>query len=259
MDSSIGFAIVTAFAAGILSFLSPCVLPLVPGYISIISGFSLDQLKGNAPTASLKRSVILSSIMFVIGFSISFVLIGATATAVGKLILTQMPILRKVAGIIMVIFGLHVLGVFRITALYQDKRMHGVKTSSGMLGALVLGLVFALGWSPCLGPILSVIFGMAAEQETVAKGMFLLLVYSAGLGVPFLMTSVGLNQFLAFYNRFKRHFRALEIVSGVLILGVGVLIFTDQMTQMNQYFTFLTNLEIRLEEAFMRLIGLKNG
>ena len=259
MDSSIGFAIVTAFAAGILSFLSPCVLPLVPGYISIISGFSLDQLKGNAPTASLKRSVILSSIMFVIGFSISFVLIGATATAVGKLILTQMPILRKVAGIIMVVFGLHVLGVFRITALYQDKRMHGVKTSSGMLGALVLGLVFALGWSPCLGPILSVIFGMAAEQETVAKGMFLLLVYSAGLGVPFLMTSVGLNQFLAFYNRFKRHFRALEIVSGVLILGVGVLIFTDQMTQMNQYFTFLTNLEIRLEEAFMRLIGLKNG
>jgi cytochrome c-type biogenesis protein len=259
MDSSIGFAIVTAFVAGILSFLSPCVLPLVPGYISIISGFSLDQLKGNAPSASLKRSVILSSIMFVIGFSISFVAIGATATAVGRMILTQMPFLQKVAGIIMVIFGLHVLGVFRITALYQDKRMHSVKTSSGMLGALVLGLVFALGWSPCLGPILSVIFGLAAEQETVVKGMFLLLVYSAGLGVPFLMTSMGLNQFLAFYNRFKKHFRALEVVSGVLILSVGVLIFTGQMTRMNQYFTFLTNLEIRLEEAFMRLIGLKNG
>jgi cytochrome c-type biogenesis protein len=259
MDSSLGFAIVTAFFAGILSFLSPCVLPLVPGYISIISGFSLDQLKGNSASGSLKRSVILSSIMFVIGFSISFMVIGATATAVGRWVLTSMPILHKIAGIIMIIFGLHVLGVFRITALYQDKRMHSVQTSSGMIGALVLGLVFALGWSPCLGPILSVILGLASEQETVARGMFLLLVYSAGLGVPFLMTSFGLNQFLAFYNRFKKHFRALELVSGVLILGVGVLIFTDQMTQLNQYFQFLTNFEIRLEEAFMRLIGFKNG
>lgn len=258
-DVSIGFAIVTAFFAGILSFLSPCVLPLVPGYISIISGFSLDQLKGSAASASLKRSVISSSIMFVIGFSISFIVVGATATAVGQFVLTRMPIFHKIAGIIMIVFGLHVLGVFRITALYQDKRMHGVQTSSGLLGALVLGLVFALGWSPCLGPILSLILGLASEQDTVAKGMFLLLVYSLGLGVPFLMTSFGLNRFLAFYNRFKKHFRALEIVSGVLILGVGVLIFMDQMTRLNQYFQFLTNFEIRLEDAFMRLTGFKRG
>src|SRR6187402_3147873 len=141
MDGSIGFSIVTAFVAGILSFLSPCVLPLVPGYISIISGFSLDQLKGSAASASLKRAVILSSVMFVIGFSITFVVVGATATAVGQFVLTRMPQLRMVAGIIMVVFGLHVLGVFRINALYQDKRMHGVQTSSGLLGALVLGLV----------------------------------------------------------------------------------------------------------------------
>jgi cytochrome c-type biogenesis protein len=255
MDSSIGFAIATAFFAGLLSFLSPCVLPLVPGYISIISGFSLDQLKGKAQDASLKRAVMMSSVMFILGFTISFIALGATATALGKLLLTRMPILRNIAGIIMIIFGLHVLGVFRINALYQDKRMHNVQTSSGMLGALVLGLVFALGWSPCLGPILSGILGLASEQETVVRGMFLLFVYSTGLGIPFLMTSLGLNRFLAFYNRFKRHFRALEIVSGILILGVGVLILTDQMTRLNAYFQFLSDFEYRVEEAFMRLIG----
>ena len=133
--------------------------------------------------------------------------------------------------------------------------MHKVQTSGGMLGALVLGLVFALGWSPCLGPILSGVLGLASEQETVLQGMFLLFVYSAGLGVPFLMTSLGLNRFLSFYNRFKRHFRALEIVSGILILGVGVLILTDRMTRLNQYFQFLSDFEYRIEEAFMRLIG----
>jgi len=255
MDSSIGFAIVTAFFAGILSFLSPCVLPLVPGYISIISGFSLDQLKGKALDTSLKRAVMMSSLMFILGFTISFIALGATATAVGKLLLTRMPYLRIIAGIIMIVFGLHVLGILRIKALYQDTRMHKVQTSSGMLGALVLGLVFALGWSPCLGPILSGILGLASEQETVLKGMGLLFVYSSGLGIPFLLTSLGLNQFLSFYNRFKRHFRALEIISGILILGVGVLILTDRMTQLNQYFQFLSDFEYRIEEAFMRLIG----
>jgi cytochrome c-type biogenesis protein len=197
----------------------------------------------------------LSSVMFILGFTISFIALGATATAVGKFLLVRMPILRQVAGIIMIVFGLHVLGVFRIKALYQDTRLHKVQTSSGMIGALVLGLVFALGWSPCLGPILSGVLGLASEQETVMRGMFLLFVYSAGLGVPFLMTSLGINRFLSFYNRFKKHFRALEIVSGILILGVGVLIFTDQMTRLNQYFQWLSDFEIRIEEAFMRLIG----
>lgn len=255
MESSLGFAIVTAFFAGILSFLSPCVLPLVPGYLSIISGFSLDQLKGQSQNASLKRSVIISSLLFILGFSISFIALGATATALSQALLVRMPILRQVAGVIMIVFGLHVLGVFRINALYQDKRMHNVQTSAGRLGAIVLGMVFALGWSPCLGPILTVILGLAGDQETLMQGIFLLVVYSIGLGVPFLLTSFGLNRFLSFYNRFKRHFRALEIVSGILVLGVGVLIFTDQMTRLNTYFQFLSDFEYRVEEAFMKLIG----
>jgi cytochrome c-type biogenesis protein len=244
-----------AFFAGILSFLSPCVLPLVPGYISIISGFSLEQLKGKVHDVSLKRSVMLSSVMFILGFTLSFVALGATATAVGKYLITRMSYLRPIAGIIMIVFAMHVLGIYRIKALYQDTRMHRLQTSGGMIGALVLGFVFALGWSPCLGPILSAVLGLASEQETVVRGMFLLFVYSAGLGVPFLMTSLGLNRFLSFYNRFKRHFRALEIVSGVLILGVGVLILTDQMTRLNAYFQWMSDFEYRIEEAFMRLIG----
>jgi cytochrome c-type biogenesis protein len=230
MEASLVPAMAMAFFAGLLSFLSPCVLPLVPGYLSIISGVSLDRLKSEQQDASLKRSVIISSIMFIIGFSITFIVLGASASALSKAVLTRMPILMKIAGVIIIVFGLHLLGVFRINALYQDKRMHNVQTSRGALGAMVLGLVFALGW-------------------------FLLAVYSSGLGVPFLLTSLGLNRFLAFYTRFKKHFRTLEIVSGVLVLGIGILIFTGQMTVMNQYFQFLNSIEYKIEETFMRMLG----
>ena len=254
METSLGLGIVTAFFAGVISFLSPCVLPLVPGYLSIISGFSLDQLKDNVD-ASLKRSVVFSSIMFIIGFSITFIVEGATATALGKVVATQMPILLKIAGLVIIVFGLHLLGVFRINFLYQDKRLHHVQTRRGAAGAILLGLVFALGWSPCIGPILGTILGLASQQDTVLQGVFLLSVYSLGLGVPFLLTSLGLNQFLSFYGRFKKHFRTLEIVSGVLVLGIGFLIITNQLSIMNQYFNFLSDFEYRIEEGFMRLIG----
>jgi cytochrome c-type biogenesis protein len=255
MESSIGLSIVTAFFAGLISFLSPCVLPLVPGYLSIISGFSLDQLKDNAD-ASLKRSVIFSSIMFIIGFSITFIAEGATATALGKAILTRMPILLRIAGLVIIVFGLHQLGVFRLNFLYQDKRaLHHVQTPRGAIGALLLGLVFALGWSPCIGPILGGILALASQQETVWQGVFLLAVYSLGLGVPFLLTSLGLNQFLSFYGRFKKHFDTLEKVSGVLVLVIGLMIVTGSMTMMNRYFQFLNNFEYRIEQGFQHLVG----
>jgi cytochrome c-type biogenesis protein len=255
MEASLIPAVAMAFFAGLISFLSPCVLPLVPGYLSIISGVSLDQLKDSGQGSAVRRSVLTSSIAFIVGFSITFISLGATATALSQALLVRMPTLRIIAGIVIIVFALHILGVFRISALYQDKRMHNVKTSKGLLGALVLGLVFALGWSPCLGPILATILGLASQQETVLRGVFLLGVYSAGLGVPFLMTSFGLNRFLGFYNRFKKHFRALEVVSGILVLGIGILILTDKMTQMNQYFQFLSDFEYRIEGFFMRMIG----
>lgn len=255
MEGSLAPAIVLAFFAGLISFLSPCVLPLVPGYLSIISGVSLDQLKSDSGNAALRKSVIFSSIMFIIGFSITFVAFGATATVIGQALLAYRRILTRIAGIVIIVFALHLLGIFKIRALYQDKRMHNVRPSRGALGSVVLGLVFAFGWAPCVGPILGSIMGIAMQADTAMTGAFLLAVYSMGLGVPFLMTSFGLNRFLAFYSRFKRHFRALEVVSGILVLGIGVLIITDQMTSMNQYFQFLSDFEIRVEGALNNLIG----
>jgi cytochrome c-type biogenesis protein len=255
MEGSIALSILTSFIAGIISFLSPCVLPLVPGYMSMISGMSLDQLKVGGQDASLRRSVIYSSIMFIVGFSITFVSLGATATWLGQALLTRMPILLRIAGIIIIIFGLHLLGVFKINALLQDKRFHNVQTGRGGIGALVLGLAFAFGWTPCIGPILGTILGIASQQDQVLKGVLLLAVYSLGLGVPFLLTSFGLNSFLSFYSRFKKHFRALEVVSGVLVLGIGILIVTNKLSVLNQYFSFLNDVEIRLEEGMMRLFS----
>ncbi len=239
--------VLTAFAGGLVSFLSPCVLPLVPGYLSIISGYSLDQLKGKAQDAVLKRSVVTNSIMFIIGFSITFIALGATATWLGQILLARMQILYRIAGLVIIVFGFHVLGIFKINALYQDKRFHDVQKPRGAWGVLVLGLAFAFGWTPCLGPILSGILAVAGTQETVMKGIVLLAIYSLGLGVPFLLTSIGLNQFLSFYGRFKRHFRAMEIVSGVLVVSIGLLIMTNSLSILNSHLTFLGNFETWLE------------
>lgn len=239
--------VLTAFAGGLVSFLSPCVLPLVPGYLSIISGYSLDQLKGNGQDASLKRTVVLNSIMFIIGFSITFIALGASATGIGQLLVARKQILYRIAGIVIIVFGLHVLGIFKISALYQDKRFHDVQKPRSAWGVLLFGLVFAFGWTPCIGPILAGILGIAASQQTVMQGVFLLAIYSLGLAVPFLLTSLGLNRFLTFYGRFKRHFRALEIVSGVMVVAIGLLIVTDSLTRLNSYFQFLSDLETWLE------------
>ena len=245
--------VLTAFAGGLVSFLSPCVLPLVPGYLSIISGYSLDQLKGSTQDAALKRSVVINSVMFIVGFSITFIALGATATWLGQILVARMQILYRIAGLVIIIFGLHVLGIFKINALYQDKRFHDVKNPRGAWGVLVLGLAFAFGWTPCLGPILSGILAIAANQQTVTKGVFLLATYSLGLGVPFLITSLGFNQFLAFYGRCKRHFRAMEIVSGVLVITIGVLIATDSLSIMNKHLSFLDRIETKLESYLPKL------
>ncbi len=228
-----------AFAAGLISFLSPCVLPLVPGYISIISGFSLDQLEDVQHQATLRRSLLLNSVMFIIGFSITFITLGASATWLGQVLLSRMQLLYQLAGLIIIVFGLHLLGIFKINFLYQDKRFHNVEKPRGVLGALVLGLAFAFGWTPCIGPILAGILTMASTKQTVTQGVLLLAVYSIGLGIPFLLTSLGLNKFLAFYGRFKRHFRAVEMASGALVIAVGVLILTNNLSRLAGWFTFL--------------------
>src|ERR1051326_8876827 len=216
--------IFTAFAAGLVSFLSPCVLPLVPGYISIISGSSLDQLKAHEKDSSLFRTVLMNSILFIVGFSITFILLGASATWIGQVLASRMRLFGQLAGLVLIVFGIHLTGLIKINALYKDKRFHNVQKPRGMLGALVLGLAFAFGWTPCIGPILAGILTIASTKQTVTEGMVLLGVYSAGLGIPCLLTSLALNQFLAFYGRFKKHFHAVEMVSGALVIAVGVAI-----------------------------------
>jgi cytochrome c-type biogenesis protein len=232
-------SVFTAFVAGLVSFLSPCVLPLVPGYLSIISGSSLDQLKAQERDSSLLRTVLMNSIFFIVGFSITFILLGASATWVGQLLVSRMRLFGQLAGIVLIVFGIHLTGLIKIKALYKDKRFHNVQKPRGVFGALVLGLAFAFGWTPCIGPILAGILTIASTKQTVTEGMFLLAVYSAGLGIPFLLTSLALNQFLAFYGRFKKHFHAVEVVSGALVIAVGVLILTGSLSRLATYFSFL--------------------
>jgi cytochrome c-type biogenesis protein len=229
--------LLAAFAAGFLSFISPCVLPLIPGYISFISGMTLEEMQGQgaAGAAASRRQVLTASFAFVLGFTIIFVAAGASASALGKFIYAQSPILEKVAGTVLIVLGLHMMGVFRIRLLESDKRIHTQRKPAGPFGALLVGMAFAFAWTPCIGPILGGILAMAASRESVAEGMQMLAVYSLGLGVPFLLTSVAINRFFAAAARIRKHYRAIELVSGGLLILVGLLIFFDQFSLIAKY------------------------
>ena len=231
-----------AFAAGLLSFVSPCVLPLIPGDLSFVSGVSLDQMVGSAPAGGaavavaapaptlVRRRVILTAVAFVLGFSLVFISLGATATALGQFFFERLSLLGKIAGIVIIIFGLHTMGLLRIGWLYSERRVQVNRRPAGLLGAFAVGVSFAFGWTPCIGPILSGILAIAAVQETVGQGVQLLAIYSAGLGVPFLITALAVDRFFAAFARIRRYYRTIEIVSGALLVVIGVLIFTDRFT-----------------------------
>ena len=226
-----------AFVAGILSFLSPCVLPLVPGYVSLISGATVEDLQ--AGDRRMLGTVMLHSLTFILGFSVVFIALGAVATGIGQFANEYHNLLAKVAGIIVIVFGLHLTGLLKIKALYADKRLHDVKGGSSALGSFAVGFAFAFGWTPCIGPILATILVFAGAQETLMKGVLLLAIYSAGLAVPFLLTSLGVDRFLGFYTRFRRHLHTVEVISGVLLIVVGVLIFMNNLKLLSGYLAFL--------------------
>ncbi len=290
-------SILAAFVAGLISFLSPCVLPLVPGYISMLSGIGVEQLRrGEKPRGSL----LVSSFAFVMGFSIVFVAFGASASAVGQFLLQNKNLLAPFAGAIIVLFGLHLIGLlgripvraglivggllafagvaiwirfgedsprsFGPTQLisvslifltgpmltrWLNRDVHfrnlGGRTEqdssagpfAGVLSGFLLGFAFAFGWTPCIGPILAGVLAMAATSETISRGVFMLAVYSAGLAIPFLLTALGINQFLGFYQRFRRHLHAVEVGSGILLLAVGSLIFVNRLTLLSGKLSFL--------------------
>src|ERR1700745_3443471 len=224
---------IAAFVAGLVAFLSPCVLPLVPGYVSLISGAGVEELK--APEARLFSKVMLNSIGFILGFSVVFITLGAISTEVGQLMARYKSLLAQVAGVVIILFGLHLTGIFRINALYADKRLHNLKGGSTMGGAFVIGFAFAFGWTPCVGPILAVILGFAAAQDSVLAGIVLLAVSSMGLAIPFLLTPLGIERFLKFYSRFRAHMRAVEVASGALLIALGVLLVFGRLTLLSNY------------------------
>ncbi len=220
----------TSFVAGVASFLSPCVLPLVPGYISYVSGLSLDELSNSQDQGATMRKTLGGAALFVIGFSIVFTALGASASAVGRILLGNLPIINKIAGALIVIFGLHTMGVIRIPFLYYEKRFHTSGQAVRWFSPLVMGFAFAFGWTPCIGPILAGILALAATQETVFQGTLLLFIYSMGLGIPFLLTALGVQYFMRFFAKYKKFIRWGEIFAGILLVFVGVLIFTNKLT-----------------------------
>lgn len=233
---------IAAFLAGLVSFLSPCVLPLVPGYVSLISGAGVEELK--TQESQLLRKVMFNSAAFILGFSIVFITLGAISTEVGQWLAIYKARLAVVAGVIIIIFGLHLTGIFRINALLADKRLHSLKGGNTPWGAFVIGFAFAFGWTPCVGPILAVILGFAAAQDSVSKGILLLAIYSLGLAVPFLLTSLGIQRFLKFYGRFKFHMHAVEVASGVLLILLGALLVFGRFTIISNYLSFLNRFSL---------------
>jgi cytochrome c-type biogenesis protein len=226
-----------AFGAGLMSFLSPCVLPLVPGYLSFVSGVNLAaarQVQADGTVAEIPVGPVFgNALFFVVGFSSVFVALGASATALGAMLGTHLPLLSKIAGAMLVLFGLHMTGLLPIKALYAEKRFHVTTKPLGWLGAFLVGCAFAFGWTPCIGPILGGIMTMAATSDQIGEGVKLLSAYSAGLGVPFLLTALLIHRFYAFFDAVKGHFRKVEVASGVLLMAVGVLIFTGKLAQLS--------------------------
>jgi len=224
-----------AFTAGLLSFLSPCILPLIPAYLSFISGVSLSEMGKEAFHRKSSARVLSNALFFVLGFSFVFVSLGASATFLGKFLLAELGILRRIAGVLVILFGFHMLGVFRVGFLDQERRYHQRKKSLGLFGSFLVGLAFALGWTPCIGPILATILFLASTKETVGQGVWMLAVYSAGLGIPFLLAALAIDRFFQVSSAFKRHFRVIEIASGLLLIAVGILILTDDLTRITTY------------------------
>ena len=242
MDEGITlFRIGISFAAGILSFLSPCVLPLVPGYISLISGVSIDGLKEGT---SNRRAVIINSLAFNAGLSIIFLVLGTTAGLVGAAI-TSNPWVRIIGGIVIIAFGLQLIGLLKISALYKDTRFFSDDKPRGVFGSAALGMAFAAGWTPCIGPILGGIIGLAATSGGWRSGLVLSAFYSAGLAVPFLLTGLGINKFLSFYKNFRRHLHKVEVASGVVLILVGLLVMTGQSTLLasSKFMAMIPNIE----------------
>ena len=230
MHSDVTF--LAALIAGLVSFLSPCVLPLVPPYLVFLAGTSLERFADKEPEPRVKRETVLAAALFVLGFATVFVALGASASVVGSLIRAYSGPLAIVAGVVIIVMGLHFLGLTPIALLHHQKRLD-VSKPVGLWGAYVIGLAFAFGWTPCIGPILAAILAVAASEQTVARGAALLAVYSLGLGIPFMIAAFAIEPFAAFLARFKRHLRRVEQVMGGLLVLTGIAFLTGSINEVS--------------------------
>ena len=220
-----------ALLAGLISFLSPCVLPLVPPYLCFLGGTTFEQMTGEGDAAQgVNARVVLASISFVLGFTTVFVMLGATATFIGQLVAENLGLLAKIAGIAIIVVGLHFLGLFKIPFLYREFRHNSLAAPVGLVGAYLVGIAFAFGWTPCIGPVLAAILAVAAAEETVGAGVRLLVIYSLGLGIPFILAAFAFRPFMGFLQRFRRHLGAVEKVMGGMLVVTGVMFLTGTMT-----------------------------
>jgi cytochrome c-type biogenesis protein len=228
-----------AFIAGVVSFFSPCVLPLVPGYISFISGSSLADTTGKPFS-----NVVFNSFFFITGFSIVFMLLGASATWMGTFLALKKTILTKMAGLVILFFGLYKMGLIHVFFLNREVKYQVTSSKYGFIGAVLIGAAFALGWTPCIGPVLAAILAYAGTLKNVHQGIMLLLCYSLGMGLPFMLTAVSMRQFFRMFRRIQNHLGLIEKISGFIMVVLGLLIFTDRLFFIARYLSFLNKFSI---------------
>lgn len=233
-----------AVGAGLLSFLSPCVLPLFPSYLSFIAGSSLEELEAGTGAAGGRRVLLANALLFILGFSLVFVALGAGATLLGQLLFRSQILLRRAGGVLVILMGLHVAGWLRIPFLMRERRAHLAGRPAGYLGAVLVGMTFAAGWTPCIGPILGSILTLASVSQTAGAGILLLLAYSLGLAIPFLASALALRQFLVFFDGFRRFLPLVSTASGILLILLGLLLVSD-------YFTLLSRLAFSLTPEWL--------
>ena len=233
LDASLLPSIMIALAAGVLSFLSPCVLPIIPPYLAYMGGISMNQLTDTTP--SNRRPAIIASIFFVLGLSTVFLFLGFTASAFGQFFLQNQQLFGQIAGAVIIIFGLHFTGVFRIPLLMREARLDAGDRGGSAFGAYVLGLAFAFGWTPCIGPILGAILSLSAQEDSIGRGTFLMAMYAVGLGLPFILSAIFINRAMGVMNRLKRHMGLIEKVMGILLIAVGVMMLTGAFSRMSYW------------------------
>jgi cytochrome c-type biogenesis protein len=233
-------SVLVVFTAGIFSFLSPCVLPLIPSYLSFLSGVSLEEMRSSTMQGDIRRRVVLNSLFFIFGFSIGFISLGASASYLGSLFVGYRTFIRTLGGILITVVGLYLIGVFKIPFLERYLQFNLKGKPTGYFGSVLVGITFALAWTPCVGPILGAVLTLAGTSAEVDRGMLLLATYAAGLGLPFFLSALAMNSFFQFSQSFRRYIRAVHVTAGVLLLIVGVLILTDYLTILNAYAISLT-------------------